>query len=234
MGATHSGEPWKTAYPEWFVRPPTAAGSLSAVGYSPIYGDSAYSLKVASTDAKAALRTAMGVRVRAEFLLETVATGSVSYRGQSYNEDPLFAEPNVASADTVWRPGMVMMFASTLSMSVPNRIVMMSPNAPDWVSRTPDADGSGIYAVGASNAYFEEYESWREAERDARRTLAYDAVSKQQTMTQRSERALVNATVSSTSADLRGVQVIERWRDARRVFVLVRVARRDRADVSKD
>jgi hypothetical protein len=211
-------------YPEWFLRTPAAGGALLAVGYAPVYGDTTLSIREAIDNASASLRVSSAVRVRAEYLQEVLTNGSVAYRGESYAEDTLASAPDAVTAlDTVLAGRMLLVLAGTsLPTTIVKRLLAPAREPPAWVASTPIDAGGGAYAVGTASAHFEEQLAWKEAERQARRSLAFAAVTQMRSrLESRTGGSSDGALIASTSTELRHVQVLERWRDERRIFVLV-------------
>lgn len=219
--AAQRGEPSRTnTYPDWFVSPPRVPG-LTAVGYSPAYGDTSTSLRVAREDGIAALRVRGGVRLRAEYLQEILTDGSVAYRGEDFAEDTLGSVSSAAVADSAFLFRMVLVLVSSDSLRVRSRRIAFASRAPAWIETTPPSD-DGEYSVGTSSAHFNEHEAWKEAERQARRSLAFAAATQMRSaMESRTGGTANGALIASTATELRDVEVRERWRDDRRLYVLI-------------
>ena len=223
-------QPARTLYPEWFIRTPSIAGVRMSIGYAPAYGDTAAAVKEAREFALASMRVTQGIRVRAEYLQEILPNGSVAYRGERYAEDTL-AQPDTAGviSDRAFLPRMLLLLLASDSVFLTARRLPFAAQAPGWTEVTPSA-GDGVYAVGTAAAHFNEYYSWKEAERQARRTLAFASSTRMQSaMESRTGGTANGALIASTETELRDVEIVERWRDDRRLFVLVR-ARVVRAD----
>jgi hypothetical protein len=199
-------------YPDWFLRAPAIAGVRTAVGYAPLSGDTTASIAEAREHGRNALRIAGAVRVRAEYLQEVLTEGYVAYRGERYDEDTLAA------------PIMVLVLVATRAVpAFQKRVSGVSSRTPSWVTATPVGDARGVtYAVGAAEAHFNEEEAWIEAERQARRGLAYATATQLRSGAESRTGGTSNgALIATTSTELRDIVVRERWRDARRLFVLV-------------
>jgi len=210
-------------YPDWFIRTPVVAGVRMAVGYAPIYLDTAASIREALDFGKAALRVAGAVRVRAEYLQEILPDGNVAYRGEQYAEDTLAAQiDSVVAVDTVFMRRMVLVLVgSSQTPLLQSRLTAIPSKAPKWIAETPPAS-DGAYAVGVASAHFDEHEAWKEAERQARRSLAFATVTQLRSATEsRTGGTSDGALIATTATELHDVQIRERWRDSRRLFVLV-------------
>jgi hypothetical protein len=212
-------------YPDWFLRMPAIAGVRTAVGYAPLSGDTAASIAEAREHGRNTLRIASAVRVRAEFLQEVLTDGYVAYRGERYDEDTLAAPiDSVVALDTVLRKRMVLVLVATRSVpGFRSRPASVSSRLPAWVTTTPASEARGVaYAVGGAEAHFNEEEAWVEAERQARRGLAYATATRLQSGAESRTGGTSNgALIATTSTELHDIVVRERWRDARRLFVLV-------------
>lgn len=207
-------------YPEWFLRTPDR---LTAVGFAPVYLDTALSIIEATANGRDALRLARGVRVSAEYLQETLPTGGVVFRGEHYVEDTLAAPLDTAFAvDTAYLRRMVLVLVSATPRTLPpTRLAAVPRTAPAWVSESP-ATSDGAVSVGAAASHFDEIQAWAEAERQARRSLAYSAVTRMRSALESRTGGTSNgALIASTATDIRDVRVVERWRDADRLYVLV-------------
>ena len=78
------------------------------------------------------------------------------------------------------------------------------------------------YTVGISSLYFYEENAWLEAEKQARRQLAFTVSSRQRQVFKTIPDQEFGVTATSTSVKLFNTQVVERWRNDRMVFVLMR------------
>ena len=219
--ATHSAHA-AGSYPDWFLKTPEHA----AVGYAPVYLDTALSIAEAVENGRAALRLARGVMVSAEYLQETLPTGGVVFRGEHYVEDTLSAPLDTAFAvDTAYLPRMILVLVDASPRPLPpTRLSPMPRDAPAWVSESP-VTSQGAMSVGAAAAHFDEIQAWAEAERQARRSLAYSAVTRMSSALESRTGGTSNgAIIASTATEMRDLRVVERWRDANRLYVLVHAA----------
>ena len=209
-------------YPDWFVRTPAVSGVRLAVGYSPTYGDTAVSVREARSWGFAAMRVTHGVRVRAEYLQEILRNGTVEYRGESFEEDTLSPlDTSGVVADRAFLPRMVLALIASDSLSLVGRRIPFAARPPKWTELTPTSP-DGLYAVGTAAAHFDEQYSWKEAERQARRTMAFATRTRlRSAIESRTGGSANGALIASTATELRDVEVKERWRDSRRMFVLI-------------
>ncbi len=221
-GAGRDGAGAPRLYPEWFLRTPAAPGTRLAVGYAAAYGDTSYSIREGIANAQGALRVSRAVRIRSEYLQETLRDGNIAFRGELYVEDTLSSTvDSVVVSDTAWVGTMVVLLTGRSPVSVSRRRLPMPTDAPAWVGALPRSD-QGTYAVGTSRTEFDEHTAWKEAERQARRSLAFSAKTRIRSATDVRTGVSSNAAIiASTAADIRNLQVRERWADKHSVYVLV-------------
>lgn len=221
-GAGTGGGTAGPLYPEWFLRTPATQGIRMAVGYSAAYGDTAYSVREGLAHAKGSVRVHRAVRIRSEYLQETLRDGNVAFRGERYVEDTL-AGPvdSLIVSDTAWVGTMVLLLASSQPLAASRRRVPMPARAPEWTTTLPRSS-TGMYAVGTAEPQYDEHLSWKEAERQARRTLAFSAKTELRTRTDvRTGGSSDAAMIARTAAEIRNIEIRERWRDKHTVYVLV-------------
>jgi hypothetical protein len=209
-------------YPEWFLRTPTVQGTRLAVGYSAAYGDTSYSVREGIAHAQGALRVNRAVRIRSEYLQETLRDGNVAFRGELYVEDTLSSTvDSVVVSDTAWVGTMVIVLGGRAAVTVSRNRVPMSSRAPAWVGALPKSD-HGMFSIGTARAAFDAHHAWKEAERQARRGLAFAAKTNIRSATDVNTGASSNAAIiASTAADVRNIEIRERWADKHSVYVLV-------------
>ena len=209
-------------YPDWFIRTPSGAAS-TAVGFAPMYLDTATSVAEAIEHGKAALRLSARVRVRAEYLQETLVDGKVDFRGEQYVEDTLSAPiDSVVTLDTAYQRRMVLVLVSAADAPLARgRRARFPSDPPAWVTETP-RPADGFAAVGTASAHFDEIRAWGEAERQARRSLAFATVTRMRSALEARAGGTSNgALIAATATEIRDVRVVERWRDDRRLYVLI-------------
>jgi hypothetical protein len=211
-------------YPAWFQQMPRETGLVTAVGYAPRYHTLAAGAEEAQRDAGEKLALAVTAEVRGEVLLEATSGGQTAYRGASYEEHAA-ATPTVVVLDTATSGDMTMVLVATRRPrnSTADTQTPFTTDPPDWVNTQP-VDADGLVAVGVAPAYFYEHSAWVEAERNARRALAHQAVTRLAKVDRRAGDVAGSITRSGTAAVLRGSQVVARWRDSRRVAVMIVVS----------
>ena len=221
-GAGQGGAEAPRLYPEWFRRTPTVQGTRLAVGYAAAYGDSTYSIREGIAHAQGTLRVNRAVRIRSEYLQETLRDGNIAFRGELYVEDTLSSTvDSVVVSDTAWVGTMVILLTSRTPVAVSRRRVPMPSAAPAWINTLPRSD-RGMYAVGTSRVEYDEHRGWQEAERQARRSLAFSARTNIRSATDVRTGVSSNAAmIASTAADLRNIEIRERWADKHSVYVLI-------------
>jgi hypothetical protein len=221
-GAGRGGAAAPVLYPEWFLRTPAVQGTRLAVGYAAAYGDTSYSIREGIAHAQGALRVNRAVRIRSEYLQETLRDGNIAFRGELYVEDTLSSTvDSVVVSDTAWVGTMVLLLTGRAPVSVSRQRVPMPSRAPAWVTVLPKSE-NGMYAVGTARAAFDAHHAWKEAERQARRSLAFAARTSIRSATDVNTGASSNAAIiASTAADVRNIEIRERWADKHVVYVLV-------------
>lgn len=211
-------------YPSWFLQMPRETGLVTAVGYAPRYHTLEASAEEAQRDAIEKLALAVRAEVHGEVFLEATAGGETAHRGASY-EEKATATPAWVALDTATVGDMTLVLVGTRR---PDTGALREPAAltaepPAWVNSLP-VDSAGLVAVGVAPAYFYEHSAWVEAERNARRALAHQAVTRLAKVDRRAGDVSGSVTRAGTSAVLGGAQVVARWRDSRRVAVLIVVS----------
>ncbi len=197
-------------------------GTRLAVGYAPAYGDTSYSIREGIAHAQGTLRVSRAVRIRSEYLQETLRDGNIAFRGELYVEDTLSSTvDSVVVSDTAWVGTMVVLLTGRTPVAVSRRRVPMPSTAPAWVTALPKSE-QGAFSVGTARAEFDEHVAWKEAERRARRSLAFSAKTSIRSATDvRTGESSNAAIIASTAADVRNLEVRERWSDKHAVYVLV-------------
>lgn len=221
-GGGPGGAPPAPLYPEWFLRTPIIQGTRLAVGYAAAYGDTSYSIREGIAHAKGALRVTRAVRIRSEYLQETLRDGNVAFRGELYVEDTLSSSiDSVIVSDTAFVGGMVLLLAGQSPVSAPRRRLPMPATAPAWTTTLPSSS-TGMYAVGVAQSQYDEHLAWKEAERQARRALAFSSrTDLRGRLDVRQGESSDAAMIASTAADVRNIEIRERWRDRHSLYVLV-------------
>lgn len=221
----------ENVYPAWFFDPP-ASRSVFAVGYSDVrsYLDSAIASAVreaAANYVKNRQVTIAGEQGLATLAAGTIAVGSTIKEIYDINEAGRL-ETKLRIVDYFQRRGAVTVLASTDStVSVPTlkRVDAAKVPKPSWTSLIPDKVGY-LYDFGLCPVYYNENNSWREAERRGRINLALTLYTKVKYMGKKVDNSYFREfQVEETNATLRGVEVVARWKDVKNqiCYVLVRM-----------
>ncbi len=227
-----SGKPLpENIYPSWFFNPPATSSSWT-VGYSAehAYLDSA--LKAATREAGRNYARNQRDLVKGEQGLATLAGGTITV-GSTIKEyfDTALAVSTGSTMkvlDYFQRGGAVAVLASSDSVAhVPgtNRIDAARVPAPSWTTVLPDKAGY-IYNSGLAPLYYNEFNSWLEAERRARVNLALTAYTRVKFLGKKEDNIYFREfQVEETNITLHGIQVVARWKDVqnRICYVLMRV-----------
>lgn len=217
------------AYPSWFKSPPPAGQDLLwAVGYASGNGQIDEGMPEAKDDAYAALRRARRGIVLGEKLYENAPGFGASLEGESFVEmglpDTLRA---VSYVDSLNVAGMTLVLAAwspegTPSISAFQSESPFSDTPPSWV----DNEGRGRqgvgHAVGIAPRYYNLENSWTEAEKEARRKLAFKAATKVRSLNKNADETQHSVQSMLTGVLLRHVQVQERWADDQYCYVLMK------------
>lgn len=226
LGASLLVLPGQSAYPPWFLHMPNVDGVMFAVGYAPPHVTFEDAALAASQDARRQLGLVLRSEVRVEVLLETKPGGQVFFRGETFSEDGVpDSAVSVVYLDTAQVGDMTLVLAASAPVATPTvaSLAALSDQAPAWTTSLPSRK-TGLYAVGVAPKYSYEHNCWLEAERHARRQLAFSVVTRQRQLSRAVEGWGSDVTASATSVILRGALVEARWRNERVCFVLTSVA----------
>ncbi|HEY6951845.1 MAG TPA: hypothetical protein VI758_05525 [Bacteroidota bacterium] len=218
-------------YPSWFFEPP-AGRIIATVGYSDehAYVDSA--IKAAIREAAWNYVKNERVRIAGAQGLATLAAGTITV-GSTIKEYVDVDEagkltPAMKALDYFQRGGSVTVLASTDSM-IPfqslKRIDATKVPKPGWTTMIPDNTGF-IYNVGLAPLYYNENNSWREAERKARINIALTLYTKVKFLGKKSDNTYFREfQVEETNVTLRRTEIVARWKDVKNqiCYVLMRM-----------
>ncbi len=221
----------ENVYPAWFLEPPPGRTDL-AVGYSDVraYLDSA----IASATREAAVNYVRNrqVRVAGEQGLATLAAGTLTVGStikESYDAGAAAQlSASLKAIDYFQRGGAVTLMASTDSnATVQNlrRVDVSKIPKPSWTTTTPEK-ARYLYNSGLCPVYYNENNSWREAERRGRINLALTLYTKVKFLGKKVDNSYFREfQVEETNATLLGVEVVARWKDVRNqiCYVLLRM-----------
>ncbi len=218
-------------YPAWFFNPP-ASSPLWTVGYSAehAYRDSA--LKAATREAGRNYTRNQQDLVKGEQGLATLAGGTITV-GSTIKEyfdtaQAVQLGSTMKVLDYFSRGGAVAVLASTDSAAnIPgtNRVDAAKVPAPSWTTILPDKAGY-VYNSGLAPLYYNEFNSWLEAERKARINLALTVYTRVKFLGKKEDNTYFREfQVEETNVTLHGIQVVARWKDVqnRICYVLMRV-----------
>jgi hypothetical protein len=221
----------ENVYPLWFFNPP-AGSTMLAVGYS---GEHAYldsAIKAATREAAENYMKNRQVQIAGEQGLATLAAGTITV-GSTIKEyyDTLDAERlggTMKVLDYFQRGGSVALLASTDSVgNVPGRkrIDAATLSTPLWTTVTPEQAGY-LYNAGLAPLYYNEFNSWREAERRARINLALTVYTKVKFLGKKTDNVYFREfQIEETNVTLHAIEVVARWKDVKNkiCYVLMRV-----------
>jgi len=218
-------------YPSWFFSPSAASVPLT-VGYSAehAYLDSA--IKAATREAARNYTKNQQEQVRGEQGLATLAVGTITV-GSTIKEyfdtaQAVRLGTTMKALDYFRRGGAVAVLAATDSIAnVPglNRVDAATVPMPPWTKVLPEKSGY-VYNSGLAPLYYNEFNSWLEAERKARINLALGLYTKVKFLGKKENDAYFRESqVEETNVTLRGIEVIARWKDVKNqiCYVLMRV-----------
>jgi hypothetical protein len=172
------------------------------------------------------------VQIAGEQGLATLAAGTITV-GSTIKEfyDTTEAERlagKMKMLDYFRRGGSVALLASTDSVgNVPGakRVDAATLPMPSWTSVIPEQAGY-IYNSGLATLYYDEFNSWREAERKARINLALTVYTKVKFLGKKSDNIYFREfQIEETNVTLHAIDVVARWKDVKNqiCYVLMRV-----------
>ena len=218
----------EVSYPAWFWKMPHSEGSLFAVGFSETFTHPETSQQNAIEDGIENLAKYLSVRIKGE--RGVLRDGSrVIFSGNDIQEELSpsvlsFVEEHhqVVSTYTGKKYTFVLLclgenadgakrhpeYRETLA--IPSSAAPM-PSQPSWMT-TPPKEPGYLYALGHSNPYYREVNSWRTAEKRARIALAFNLKSKIRGLAKKLDSSMETISTISTDVQLNRVQVIARWK----------------------
>lgn len=215
-------------YPSWFHnRPTTGPDTLWAVGYGPAYAEREDGVEIAKADAYESLRRSRSVTLLAETFYEAGLGFSTSLEGRRVVEmglpDTLHSVSYVDSVRTAGMTLVLVAWAPDGQPSLPavGRGISFSASRPRWVKSGPSGTVAGHQAVGIAPRYYHLENSWTLAEKRARRTLAYETVTKVQRLNKSTESWRHDVQSVITGVRFRNTQVQARWADDEHCYVLL-------------
>ncbi len=216
------------AYPSWFRTTPPGPSVLWAVGYAPAYSSVTEGVDEAKKDAYESLRRARRVVILGEKLYEKAPGYGTAQHGKAFAEIGLpDTLRSVSYVDSLNAGGMTLVLAAVSEDSIRSRFsstgrrVSFSKTRPAWVQEGMTGALDGQRAMGVAPRYYNLENSWRLAEKRARRKLAFKAASKVENLSKDTEDWQHDVQSVTTGVDLRDVQVLERWGDDKNCYVLI-------------
>lgn len=231
----------EASYPAWFWNMPHSEDSLFAVGFSETFAHPESSQQNAIKDGIESLAKYLSVHIKGE--RGVLRDGSrVIFSGADVQEELSpsvlsFVEEHhqVVATCTGKKYTFVLLclgenadgakrhpeYRETLA--IPSSAAPM-PSQPSWIT-TPPKEPGYLYAIGNSNPYYREVNSWRIAEKRARITLAFNLESKIRGLAKKLNTSMETISTISTDVQLNRVQVIARWKhpEHKTCHVLVRM-----------
>ena len=205
---------------------------MLAVGYS---GEHAYldsAIKAATREAAVNFVKNQQVQIQGEQGLATLAAGTITV-GSTIKEyyDTADAErlgETMKMLDYFRRGGSVALLASTDSSGKApglKRVDAATIPAPSWTTVIPEQAGY-VYNSGLAPLYYNEFNSWREAERKARINLALTVYTKVKFLGKKEDDIYFREfQIEETNVTLHGIEVVARWKDVKNqiCYVLMRM-----------
>lgn len=219
--SVHSASGSLPSYPAWFLKPPQSRVPI-ATGYaaSSFFEDQAF--ERARLHGAEKLRAKSGLLLEYTTFWEVMADDALEQRGVELFSDTLSVRPDsvyIIDAQTIGRMAVVLTATQPELRVSTNRV--QPGMRPAWINRMPAVDGY-FYGSGSSRVYYNEHDSWQEAEQAALKELI-SSVSLRIQRLDRSYEDLRNAVVLQTSkVRVEEYQVAERWRDENYCYVLIR------------
>jgi hypothetical protein len=188
-------------------------------------------MPAAKESAYEALRRAVRVVVIGEKLYEAAPGYGTAVKGESFVETGLpDTLRSVTYVDSLTAGDMTLVLAAWSDAEVPSGASMaggrapFSKKPPAWVQQALSG-GSGSAeaarrAVGIAPRYYNLETSWKQAEKRARRKLAFRAATKVKSLDKSTEDYRHDVRSMTTGVDLRDVQVLARWADDENCYVL--------------
>jgi len=226
LGQSGSPEP---TYPAWFRSMPASDSALWAVGYARGYSALEAGMDSARASAYERLRRAQRVTIGGEKLYESAPGFQMGFEGADFTETGLLDTlRSVTYLDSVMAGGMTLVLAAWTpedeppeSSPVPKGRTPFSKEPPSWVQNGAPDGPKTKRAIGSAQRYYYPDNSWRRAERRARRRLAFQTITKIERLERSTEDWRHDVMSVQTRVRLRNVQTLARWADEEACYVLV-------------
>lgn len=205
-------------YPDWFLRMPYERGAYFAVGYAPRYRSIKSSFEKAKEDLKKQLA----------FVIKSKITGERGFIEDMYMGENIKVLPDTESVKifeiVVLDSAIVHDMALVLGMigSSPDIGYNLFSVKGKWWEKLPEEEGY-LFAVGSSPIYYYEHNSWKEAEHNARVSLAMTIETRIKSLHGVSEGLKESITQESVDVILEGAQIVARHIDRQKgaCYVLI-------------
>jgi hypothetical protein len=221
----------ENVYPAWFFDPPSGQHAF-AVGYSDVHAYIDSAIKAATREAATNYVKNRQEQIVGEQGLATLAVGTITVGStikESYDTDEASRlGSTIKVLDYFQRGGAVVVLASLDSIgTIPGlrRLDAARTTAPAWTTMIPEKTGY-IYNSGLASLYYNENNSWREAERKARINLALTLYTKVKFLGKKVDNSYFREfQIEETNVTLHGVEIVARWKDVKNriCYVLVRM-----------
>lgn len=218
-------------YPHWFLEPLELNCGFTSAGYARSYYNESSSDSAALFSACKNMALEHYVKIKGGEGYWGTESG-VYWMGNDITEtiDTIYFRNLFSSTHQIARyenSAITIVLLSFDSCSVPQsalKVDTCSPRQPDWVESLPQ-DRDYIYAEGVAPTYFYESSSWETAERRARLNLARSVKVNLKSLQKLEDRSGQDIRNEDVTAELRNVQVVHRWVDAKRglYYVLLRM-----------
>ncbi|HIE30155.1 TPA: hypothetical protein EYP66_23055 [Candidatus Poribacteria bacterium] len=209
----------EASYPAWFWNMPHFENNLFAVGFSETFFHPENSTKNAIKDGIERLAKYLSVHIKGEHGLLS-SGGRIIYSVDNIQEElspsvlSFVEEHHQVAATYAGKKYTFVLLClgegDTKNIAVPLSAAPM-PSKPRWVTTLPKKSGY-MYALGHSNPYYREVNSWRIAEKNARISLALSLESKVRGLAKQLNASMDTISTVSTDVQLNRVQVIARWK----------------------
>ena len=219
------------SYPRWFLDPVELNCGMTACGYAQDYFHKGSSDSVAFLSACQKLTREHYVKIEGGEAYWSTEAG-VYWMGNNITEtiDSSFLNNAITVSKRLCESSlkeMTIVLISEDSCDIPGTmqaVVKCPRDRPEWVDSPPQGNDY-IYAEGIAPQYFYESSSWESAERKARFNLARDMKVTVQSLTKLDNTSGQDIRNEEVSAELRNVEVVQRWRDVLHglYYVLVRM-----------
>ncbi len=212
------------AYPAWFLQPGLPDAELTTgFAMASFYEDRA--VERAAADAAKTKRAHRGLGISYTTFWEQLPDDSFRLTGEEFLTDTLSAQiPETELQDYATVGRMTISLVSTtdaITLPINKQRTQPGPQ-PAWIRNTPTSENY-IYAIGYSPVYYYEHESWRRAEISALKSLAQDVEIRHQRLVRTLNGASEAITLQTSEIVTGQITIVERWRDRRNSYVLVRM-----------